>query len=80
VIAFSPGFVIPARSPERLPIFMRHGTGDRILPIDRASRRIVVALRDAGFVVDYEEFNGPHTVRPADASAALRWAAKRKCG
>jgi phospholipase/carboxylesterase len=79
VVAFSPGFVIPTRSPQRLPVFVRHGTRDRILPIDRASRRLVPALRDAGFTVDYEEFDGPHTVQPADASAALRWAAKRRC-
>ena len=80
VLAFSPGFLARTRSPERLPIFMRHGTGDRILNIDRASRPLVRMLRDAGYAVDYEEFDGPHTVRPVDARAGLSWAAKRKCG
>lgn len=79
VVAFSPGFVIPAPRVEKLPVFMRHGTQDQILPIDRASRPILAALRDAGFTVDYEEFDGPHTVRPADARAAMRWAGDRSC-
>jgi len=79
VLAFSPGFMARTRSPERLPIFVRHGTRDKILDIDRASRPLVRTLRDAGYAVDYEEFDGPHTVRPADARAGLRWAAQRKC-
>jgi phospholipase/carboxylesterase len=79
VIALSPGFLIPTRSPERVPVFMRHGTRDQVLAIDRASRRLVRVLRDAGFAVDYEEFDGPHTVRPADARAALQWAGRRRC-
>ena len=78
-IAFSAGFVLPVRSPQRLPIFMRHGTSDKTLPIDRTARPIVRRLRDAGFTVDYEEFDGPHTVRPMDARAAFRWAAQRRC-
>jgi len=81
VVAFSPGFIIPATREEigRLPIFMRHGTNDQILPIDRTSRLIIEALRDAGFEVDYQEFDGPHTVRPADARQAMQWAGKRSC-
>jgi phospholipase/carboxylesterase len=79
VVAFSPGFIIPAPQPERLPVFLRHGTRDQILPIDNASRRIASVLRDAGFAVDYEEFDGPHTVRPADVRAALQWTAQRSC-
>jgi phospholipase/carboxylesterase len=80
VVAFSPGFVIPAPQPERLPVFLRHGTRDQILPIDAASRRIATLLRESGFAVDYEEFDGPHTMRPADVHAALRWTAQRSCG
>jgi len=79
VVAFSPGFIIPAREVGTLPMFVRHGTRDEILPIDNASRRIVPALRDAGFTVDYEEFDGPHTMRLADAHAALEWVKRRSC-
>jgi phospholipase/carboxylesterase len=80
VLAFSPGFLARTRSPERLPIFMRHGTRDQILAIDRASRPLARMLRDAGYAVDYEEFDGPHTLRPVDARAGLSWAGQRKCG
>jgi len=79
VVAFSPGFVIPAREIGRLPIFVRHGTRDQILPIEATSRRIVPALREAGFPVDYQEFDGPHTMRAEDARAAMAWASQRSC-
>jgi phospholipase/carboxylesterase len=79
VVAFSPGFVIPTQVPEKLPVFLRHGTRDQILPIDNASRPIVRALREARFSVDYKEFDGPHTIRPEDAHAALDWVTRRSC-
>src|SRR5438046_307942 len=79
VVALSPGFILPAPDPERLAVFLRHGTRDQILPIEEASRRIVALLRDAGFRVDYAEFEGPHTIRPADAHDALQWTTQREC-
>ena len=79
VVAFSPGFAIPAREVEKLPVFMRHGRQDQILPIDRASRPLLAALKEAKFTVDYEEFDGPHTMRPVDAHAAMQWVAARSC-
>lgn len=79
VVAFSPGFVIPAKEGGPLPVFIRHGTKDQILPIDRTSRRLVAALKNAGFTVDYEEFDGPHTFRPVDARTSMRWVKARTC-
>ena len=79
IVAFSPGFVIPADLPQHVPVFLRHGTADRILPIDATSRRIVRVLRDAHFTVDYGEFDGPHTVRAEDARAAMEWVKRRSC-
>jgi phospholipase/carboxylesterase len=79
VVAFSPGFVIPTALPEKIPVFERHGTRDQILPIEATSRRIVPALREAGFQVDYQEFDGPHTMRAEDARAAMTWASQRSC-
>jgi phospholipase/carboxylesterase len=79
VVAFSPGFIIPAPEPERLAVFVRHGRLDQILPIEAASRRIVAVLREAEYTVDYQEFEGPHTFRPADAHAALQWTTQRAC-
>ena len=73
VLAFSPGFMVPADQRGTPSIYISHGTRDDVLPIDRCSRRIVPQLQKAGYNVVYREFNGPHTV-PADiASEATAW-------
>jgi phospholipase/carboxylesterase len=71
LVAFSPGFLAPDSARGRPEIFVSHGTEDRVLPIDRCSRRIVPGLRRAGYEVTYEEFAGGHTVPPGLARAAL---------
>ena len=71
VIAFSPGFEAAELANGEPRFFVSHGTQDRVLPIERCSRRIVPALRDAGYDVTYEEFSGGHAVpRPVRRSAA----------
>ena len=77
IIAFSPGFMVPAARQGRPRIFVSHGTGDRVLPIDRCSRRIVPRLESAGYDVSYVEFDGPHTVPPDIAVDALAWFLRR---
>jgi phospholipase/carboxylesterase len=74
VLAFAPGFMVPTRHAGTPSIFISHGVDDRVLPIDRCSRRIVPQLRRAGHEVEYREFAGGHTVPPgiaADAFAML---------
>lgn len=72
VLAFSPGFVPPDGPRRGRPrIFVSHGVADGVLPIERTSRRIVPALRDAGYDVTYREFPGPHTVPPEIAREAV---------
>lgn len=78
VMAFSPGFLIPGETHGKPGIFISHGTQDTILPIDRTSRRLVPALREAGYAVDYREFDGPHTVPENMADAAFTWLAPQK--
>lgn len=73
VAAFAPGFVTPLAPVGRPALFITHGTRDRVLPIDRCSRRIVPALRAAGYAVHYQEFAGGHTIAPRQVLAALRW-------
>jgi predicted esterase len=73
VIAFSPGFVPSAPRVGRPAVFVSHGTGDAVLPIDRTSRRIVPALRDDGYDVTYEEFEGGHAIPGSVARAATSW-------
>lgn len=77
VVAFSPGFVPQVRRVGRPRIFISHGVGDPVLPIDRCSRRIVPQLRQAGYDVRYDEFPEGHLVPPAIATEALAWLGAR---
>ena len=73
VLAFSPGFLVVPGTVGRPRVYVSHGTHDRVLPIDACSRSFVPALRDAGYDVRFDEFDGGHTVPPAVADAAVRW-------
>jgi phospholipase/carboxylesterase len=73
LIAFSPGYLEPDGIVGKPGIYLAHGTADRILPIDRTSRRIVPLLRRQGYRLIYREFEGGHTIRPEDLRAALAW-------
>jgi predicted esterase len=70
-IAFSPGFIPASDSPDvgKPKFFESHGRQDAVLPIGSASRRIVPALQQRGYAVQYREFDGGHQV-PADVLAA----------
>jgi phospholipase/carboxylesterase len=67
VLAFSPGFVAPVPRTGTPDVYISHGRADRVLPIDRTTRRIVAALRSADIPVAVHEFDGPHVV-PADVA------------
>ncbi|MBG0830147.1 phospholipase [Planomonospora sp. ID67723] len=73
VLAFSPGFMAPMVRHGRPRFFVSHGTGDPVLPIDRCSRRLVPALRETGYSVTYQEFDGGHEIPPQTVTAAVRW-------
>jgi phospholipase/carboxylesterase len=73
IIAFSPGFAAPPSSTGRPRVFVSHGIGDPVLPVDACSRTIVPRLRRSGLEVEYLEFDGGHTVPSELAAAALRW-------
>jgi phospholipase/carboxylesterase len=73
VLAFSPGFAAPPDRVGRPRVWISHGTEDAVLPIDRCARPIARTLTQAGYDVNYEEFAGPHVVRPASVDRAVRW-------
>ena len=73
IVAFSPGYVPGSRYEGRPSVFVSHGTGDDVLPIDRCSRRIVPRLKRAGYEVRYREFDGPHRVPAGIAREAIGW-------
>lgn len=73
VVAFSPGFIVPAEWHGTPTFFMSHGRADRILPIDVTSRRVQVQLLRGGYNVRYREFDGGHTIPPEIRDEAVRW-------
>jgi predicted esterase len=75
VIAFSPGFAAARVHHGQPRFFVSHGVDDRVLPIDRCSRRLVPKLQRSGYDVTYEEFDGEHEI-PLDIRArAVGWLA-----
>lgn len=75
VAAFSPGFVVSGTPTGNPKFFITHGTRDMILPIDNTSRRIVPALRAAGYDVEYHEFDGRHGISTELLHQATGWLA-----
>ena len=73
VMAFSPGFMAPEAQRGNPPIFISHGTGDRVLDIDACSRSLVPILEGAGYSVTYAEFEGGHEVPRSVLRSALEW-------
>jgi phospholipase/carboxylesterase len=78
VVAFSPGFIYPARRRGRPEIFLSHGRSDRVLPVERASRRINRDLIAEGYDVVYREFEGGHVVPHEVAREAVAWATRAR--
>jgi phospholipase/carboxylesterase len=73
VLAFSPGFLVVPRPVGGPRVYVSHGTADPVLPIDACSRSFVPLLRDAGYEVRFNEFDGGHTVPPQVSDQGVRW-------
>ncbi len=73
IVAFSPGFMAVIEPVGRPRVFISHGSHDPILPIDTSSRVFAPALRNAGYEVMFQEFDGGHSVPPAVADRAIGW-------
>jgi phospholipase/carboxylesterase len=72
VIALSPGGAHTDSRVGAPRVFVAHGTGDQVLPIE-LSNAIVRSLRSSGYSVTYRRFAGDHEVRPEIARMAVRW-------
>ncbi|MFN8574789.1 MAG: hypothetical protein U0132_22230 [Gemmatimonadaceae bacterium] len=73
VIAYSPGYFVDSTRRGKPRLFFSHGTGDSVLPIDRASRTLVPRFRNEGYTVEYVEFAGGHEVPAAISDQAFSW-------
>jgi len=77
LVALAPGHANPERRRGRPPIWIAHGRGDSVLPLERTSARLVPRLRRLGYTVRFRPFDGGHEVRPAIARAAMDWILRR---
>jgi phospholipase/carboxylesterase len=73
VLAFSPGFLVAPYPTGKPRVFVSHGRTDPVLPIDSCSRSFVPSMREAGYDVNFREFDGGHTVPPPVSDEAVRW-------
>lgn len=72
VIAYSPGFLLPVDPMGTPPIVISHGTEDAVLSFERSRDVTAPALREAGYVVHFRSFTGPHVVPLAIAREQMR--------
>jgi predicted peptidase len=73
IAAFSPGFAAPSVTNGRPRVFVSHGIHDRVLPVERCSRRLVPRLRALRYDVTYHEFDGGHEVPDGIVQHAVSW-------
>lgn len=72
ILAFSPSFAEPAQNIGKPRIFISHGDKDTVLPVESSGRRLAKELREAGYDVDYREFDGGHIAPPDLVIAAAK--------
>jgi phospholipase/carboxylesterase len=73
IVAYSPGFVAAGNRHGLPKVLITHGTRDGVLPINQTSRVIVPALKEAGYDVEYHEFDGGHGVSQALLEQSVEW-------
>ncbi|HSM61751.1 MAG TPA: hypothetical protein VK849_13175 [Longimicrobiales bacterium] len=74
LIAFSPGFYLPAAERVGKPrVFVSHGGSDPIIAFQASRDHIVPMLQEEGFDVTFREFDGGHSVPETVATEALDW-------
>jgi phospholipase/carboxylesterase len=74
LVGYSPGVYAPSQPIVGKPkVFVSHGTQDDVLPVTLSRDEIVPALRNSGYDVTYQEFDGGHQVPAAISEAALDW-------
>jgi predicted esterase len=72
-VAYSPGYLAPLTQTTKPEFFITHGTADTILPAKDTREYIVPSLRNAGYSVEYREFNGGHGVTAALMEESINW-------
>lgn len=71
ILAFSGGFMNVYQAEGKPQIFLAHSPQDQQLPIDKSGRRHARTLREAGYDVEYVEFDGEHVIHPPVVEQAM---------
>lgn len=73
VLGFSPGLVFAPERRGQPDIFISHGSTDPVVSIANSRDVLVPLLRDAGYLVEFVEFNGSHSLPLSVARTAFTW-------
>jgi phospholipase/carboxylesterase len=73
VNVYSPGYLISVAAVGKPEYFVTHGTRDQILSFDNTKNVIVPTLRDAGYSVDFRQFDGGHGVTAQLLETSVDW-------
>jgi phospholipase/carboxylesterase len=73
ILAFSPGFIVPAPRVGKPAIWISHGTHDEVLPFENTQRNIVSPLEQSGYKVRFRKFEGKHEVSTDIVKEAFGW-------
>jgi phospholipase/carboxylesterase len=73
IMAVSPGVMSPVDVRGKPRIFISHGIGDTVMPIDDTSRKFVPRLKALGYDVTYREYDGGHRVPPPVVREGFDW-------
>lgn len=74
-VAYAPGMLMDVESHGHPRFFVTHGTADSILPVENTRQIIVPGLRNAGYDVEYREWDGGHGVSIALLREVITWMA-----
>lgn len=73
LMVFAGGLMTPFRKQGKPRIYFAHGINDVQMPIDRTARRFVPQLKEEGYDVTYQEYDGGHGVPVSVVRDAFKW-------
>jgi phospholipase/carboxylesterase len=73
VVGFSPALIFAPERRGEPGVYLTHGSNDGVIPVSNSRDNLVPLLRQAGYTVEFVEFNGGHSLPVAVARTALAW-------
>lgn len=73
IIGFSPALLFAPERRGTPDVFISHGANDPVISVTNSRDNLVPALRGAGYMVEFVEFDGGHAVPLSVARSAFTW-------